>query len=112
MFSKMLMPKLATITTAEINNVNELEARVSTLSEAIKDSYLASCPMKKLRPERKGTVWWNADIAFSKKQVRKYYRAAMLENNDENWKQYRKARIAFNTQIREAKNLAKISAPI
>ncbi|KAG5895410.1 hypothetical protein JTB14_029422 [Gonioctena quinquepunctata] len=74
------------------------EAEIGTFANS---SYEASCPLKKVDKGSK-TPWWNSQIEFHRKKVRKLLNKAKRTKQPTHWKDYKSARREYKKSIRIA----------
>ncbi|CAL8127771.1 unnamed protein product [Orchesella dallaii] len=87
----------------EIDNILELEQRVDSLTKAINSCYEESCPLTRIKPDRRQTPGWNASMAELKSKVRSLEKKFVLHGTDETWEPYRVARNKYRSMLRRAK---------
>ena len=79
----------------------ELESENESLTGKIQKAYEESCPPRK-KPERR-VPWWNNNLTTLRKEVRKAFRRAVQEGNEDGWNAYLDKRREFKREVRLSK---------
>ena len=88
---------------AAVKSVDDVENEVRTIEEAITSSYEYACPLRKKKP-KKGSIWWNQNLARLRTETNKnYQKARRHEWSEDTREDYKDSRKEYKKALRRAK---------
>lgn len=86
----------------DLSSTEELEEVATAVQSAVVTAFHEACPLKRVS-KKKDNEWWNPELSSLRKEARKTFRKAILDNSEEAWEAKRHAQIRLKTAIRKAK---------
>jgi hypothetical protein len=99
---------LSALPISQIQSVNEIEEKVSKVTEVLRQGFYKACPLKKTKTRSKTKSYWSPELTHLRAEARRLGRQVNSATRlpVEAWNTYAEARKAFKRALRQAKRAA------